>query len=564
MSFFGFDPTKPTTQTHNSKAPGFGATPDPFAGLSNRTLDDEAGEALNFDDEDDELGNRLEESGDTFNDATFGTKDIGTDFDFSQGTLSQAPMAARAPDQHALSGLGQRYAQPKPAQTGYEKYKRPNQMRDLQPDASIWGLGPQRPDPKPKQQPQTYVEVPSIEKVTRSMMTLEEVEAMMRPQTKQPTPDPIGSIQGQPGGMIRDQRIGSAASGPLQEQQMPSFRRHREAQQTPAMPLYNQGSSQRRPETPQSQALSQQHPDRQIQPQVTQYHSRETACSHRRDKSGVSLAQLHHRGPSLNGQPVTRADQITQLSEEERAAFLRDEANRAKRNHKIHLLSRDNGLMTPQDKNFITRIQLSQLVQATGVDEDEPEAAQTEDFYYQVYSRIYTAALENGISPSTFTQTYLNQLSWKGGSRRYPRGGESHMRRMEQQVQRAVEAARSRPKNKQLVMEGSLGKISFSNAKTPKPLLNIKRNDNQDSSHTQNKPRPQDAVGGRKAILQDIETVYTSLMRIEDCERNQPPQPREESSGDEIQAFMDWRHRLSELNQNLWNDWKVHAPIDTE
>ncbi len=49
---------------------------------------------------------------------------------------------------------------------------------------------------------------------------------------------------------------------------------------------------------------------------------------------------------------------------------------------------------------------------------------------------------------------------------------------MEQQVQRAVEAAKNKPKNKQLIIEGSLGKISFSNAKTPKPLLNIKRADN--------------------------------------------------------------------------------------
>jgi hypothetical protein len=37
--------------------------------------------------------------------------------------------------------------------------------------------------------------------------------------------------------------------------------------------------------------------------------------------------------------------------------------------------SRGNGLMTPQDKNFITRIQLQQLVAAAGnVADSDPEA----------------------------------------------------------------------------------------------------------------------------------------------------------------------------------------------
>lgn len=34
MSFFGFDPTIPRGRGHPDKAPGFGAAPDPFAGIS--------------------------------------------------------------------------------------------------------------------------------------------------------------------------------------------------------------------------------------------------------------------------------------------------------------------------------------------------------------------------------------------------------------------------------------------------------------------------------------------------------------------------------------------------
>lgn len=36
MSFFGFDATLPKDRHHQSNAPGFGATPDAFAGLSGR------------------------------------------------------------------------------------------------------------------------------------------------------------------------------------------------------------------------------------------------------------------------------------------------------------------------------------------------------------------------------------------------------------------------------------------------------------------------------------------------------------------------------------------------
>jgi hypothetical protein len=48
------------------------------------------------------------------------------------------------------------------------------------------------------------------------------------------------------------------------------------------------------------------------------------------------------------------------------------------------------------------------------------------------------------------------------------------MQRMEQQVQRAVDAAKNKPKSKQLVIEGSLGKISFSNAKLQSPCSTSK------------------------------------------------------------------------------------------
>ena len=68
-----------------------------------------------------------------------------------------------------------------------------------------------------------------------------------------------------------------------------------------------------------------------------------------------------HLSPDSAGQSQPN---LAELSEEQRNAYLEEDAKRAKRNHKIFLLSKGNGLMTPQDKNFITRIQLQQLVAA--------------------------------------------------------------------------------------------------------------------------------------------------------------------------------------------------------
>ena len=254
-----------------------------------------------------------------------------------------------------------------------------------------------------------------------------------------------------------------------------------------------------------------------------------------------------------------------ELSEDQRKAYLEEDAKRAKRNHKIFLLSKGNGLMTPQDKNFITRIQLQQLVTATsGGADSSPEAALAEDFYYQVYSQIRGAPRQHPTQPlGHFAQTYLLQTGGRmgGGNRRNMINGDNHMQRMQQQVQRAVEAAKLKPKNKQLIIEGSLGKISFSNAKTPKPLLNIKRAESTEPRPASSR-RIHDVVSAsdRKSVLRNAEVVYSDLMQMEDHERQMPPPPMEDDL-DAAQAHIEWRQETQRLNAKLWQDLKVLEPI---
>jgi len=267
----------------------------------------------------------------------------------------------------------------------------------------------------------------------------------------------------------------------------------------------------------------------------------------------------HNRGPSLPGMVITHPEQLLQLSESERAAFLEEDARRAKRNHKIALLAKDNGLMTPQDKNFITRIQLQQLMTATGnLDEKGPEAAIAEDFYYHVFSQIRGAPRQHPQQPAnTFAQTYLFQTNNRFGSRRNARGGDNHMQRMEQQIQRAVEAAKARPKARSLVVEGSLGKIAFSNSKTPRPLLNLKR------PETSEKPKNHRfSIADRKEALRNVETIYFILLHMEDHERVMPPPIHENSPPEAIQAHMEWRSKIDSLHKQLWVNTKIMEPIN--
>ena len=133
----------------------------------------------------------------------------------------------------------------------------------------------------------------------------------------------------------------------------------------------------------------------------------------------------------------------------------------SKRSHlgatlKIAQMSRYNGLMTPSEKNFVQRVQISQMVT------DDPYL---EDFYYQVH-----AAIRQGINPSSqgpknnFEQTYA-------ASGTKVRRAENPM---QTQVMRAVQHAKARPKASQLQLEGTLGKISFRNLRAPKTSFNVR------------------------------------------------------------------------------------------
>ncbi|KAJ4285926.1 DNA topoisomerase 2-associated protein pat1 [Collariella sp. IMI 366227] len=568
MSFFGSNNGR-----HNTAAAGFSQAHDPFAGLSRR---DDEGDALEFEETYDGLGDQLEETGDDMNDDTFGdttafdSAPVGKDFDFFGQTAKVSDVieeehvrfnrqqpTARAPQpvpQPASQGFPQGYPQgfpqqgptgmhygyapqpvaQKPVRTGYEKYSEP--VADLQVDASLWGVAPKK-QPQQLQQPQQPPAAPSPAPATRKILSLEEVEAQMRAQAKKGAQPAVPSPVPQP-------------SGPssVPQQQAPPPRAQAPAEQAFAQghghsvtilqrPQAKQAPSPQPPAQP--AAHVRQQPSGPAQPtQILQNPNRLSGDAarlgiHQQPTPTIpgpfSAHPGHRQQGSFSRQShiITHPSQLAQLSEEEKAAYLEQEAKRAKRNHKIFLMSRDNGVMTPQDKSFVTRIQLQQLVAATGnPNEHGTDESLAEDFYYQVHNQIQGGHRQHPNQPlNNFAQTYLFQTgSRQGGMRRHHRGPENHMQRMEQQVQRAVEAAKNKPKNKQL------------------PLLNIKRTDSSDA-HPPTAHKPVSA-GDRKGELRNIERIYTILMKMEDHDRTMPP-PANEADPEAIQ-------------RQLWESLRVH------
>ncbi|KAI0460286.1 topoisomerase II-associated protein PAT1 [Xylaria acuta] len=580
--------------SHNQSAPGFGQAYDPFADL--RGNHDNIDEALDFEDTYDGLGDQLDETDDAFNNDTFGdtatavSGAVGKDFDFFGATAKVTNAMEEEHQRFSLQQQTSRTVRPpvaqdynthyayqpvphahKPARTGYEKYK--EEPTELQIDASIWGVAPKKTT--------TPAAVSQPPAPGRKMMSLEEVEAAMRAEAKHTPPVSLPSQpQSQPQYHAPEFQAVSESSPYSRQAQLDPIRqpidgRHQRGFQTgeyqhpgaQAAPHGHPITILQRPtkHTPStsSPAMPSQISQQQQTPPIapTQILQNPNRLSAEGSRVGAPMHPMHKSQGSIpRGLP--QQHQLSDLSEREKAAFVEAEARRAKRNQKIHLMSGNNGLMTPQDKSFITRIQLQQLVSATGdPSEQGNEAALSEDFYYQVLSSLRAGQRPNPNQPlNNFAQTYLFQTGTRRGGPRH-HGPQNHVQRMEQQVQRAVEAAKNKPKNKQLVIEGSLGKISFSNAKTPKPLLNIKRTE---SGTETNRPasgqRIQPASKGhdKKDTLRDIENVYLTLMKMEDLTRSMPP-----PDGSTDQNIADKQDEFNKLNDQLWNHLRVHEPISS-
>jgi DNA topoisomerase 2-associated protein PAT1 len=263
--------------------------------------------------------------------------------------------------------------------------------------------------------------------------------------------------------------------------------------------------------------------------------------------------------------------------------------------------------MTQSDKDFITRIQVSQLVS------QDPYA---DDFYAQVYSAIVRSRMGLGAEDERVLKFGSSGgvglgAPIKGGNRR-----PSAMQRMQQQVERIVSNARKREEEKGLhavhSLQGALGKTSGRSYKaSPRQLLQVDPNSAPTSSPTLSNAQPhphisksdsgppdaaaQAAKLGREAlgnaadvsiitireprnwfdtfdqvtdlvhrdplthreVLVTLETLYDLVMSVEQMKHDEP-HPEEE--GEEVEK---WNQHFHELVEQIWAKFQVMAPLET-
>jgi len=146
----------------------------------------------------------------------------------------------------------------------------------------------------------------------------------------------------------------------------------------------------------------------------------------------MSLGQLHALRINLLSRPSAENSEALIQVESMLKEAEQQEALRRRKAGKIAQMSNFNGIMSSNEKDFITRIQLSQLLNTLGPGgEHDP---MKEDFYFTVYQAIRGAR----------TVQQQQAALAAGGKKR-----QQAMIRMAQQVQRIVDDARKKPRASQ-------------------------------------------------------------------------------------------------------------------
>ncbi|KAI0031285.1 topoisomerase II-associated protein PAT1 [Vararia minispora EC-137] len=286
---------------------------------------------------------------------------------------------------------------------------------------------------------------------------------------------------------------------------------------------------------------------------------------------------------SMEEQEHLRAEAMRRIMETERM-----EERRRRKAAKIAHMSRYNDLMTQSDKDFITRIQVSQLVT------QDPYA---DDFYAQVYSAIMRSRLGLGSDERVLKFGSGGGVGLGMGQRGAGRRPNA-LQRMEQQVERIVKNAREREKERGLhsmdSLRGALGKTSGRSYKAaPRQLLQVdndpsspssvhlhiskddaERRDGQDAAKEAAKmgakhlgaADPDGAVAQdpltRKETLGILENMYDLVLQLEQLRRDQPP-----SDSDDFETVGIWwvvtTAQYNELVQQLWDGMRVMVPLET-
>ena len=497
----------------------------------------------------DDLANKLVEANDDLNDETFGDFSVAKDFDFAGQTARVADTLDEEQYVFARSN--------KPnAPSSYVNQNSPNPstlpVRNLQPIPSLWGSADQSERLSMQQSP--------AQNQKPKMLSLEELEAQMmaKSQSSQQVPQqpvmfnqfgypqqfPVNAMQypnmnqfNMPQGFAQDPAIlNSSAVPPQQFAQNPQFMQQMPLQQMP-------GQNQNPMFQPQQMLQSQPH----IQQQLQQHQSPQPA--HPQVQQEQKQSQQPDSAPyKLASERANPVPSLTDVIHDDLAQNSAEHDRLLRKSRKIAQIVKYNNLMSTWDKNFITKIQLQQMV---------TEDPYNEDFYYQVHSAIQ--ARNNPQQPlNSFARTYLFQRGQRNG--RF-RKHDNPLQRMQQQVQQAIANAKEHPKKEQITLEGALGKISLGSGKRPRQALTLKKLDSGEEKGNK-EPRISVRAYDLRSLLKLIETIYATLLEIESLERSRPqPTPEGQPPADES-IMEEWQGKLTVQVDKLWDELQVVTATD--
>ncbi|CED85194.1 Uncharacterized conserved protein [Phaffia rhodozyma] len=315
-----------------------------------------------------------------------------------------------------------------------------------------------------------------------------------------------------------------------------------------------------------------------------------------REQGAGGAFNLSEMFPALPGQKDAPVAASTDLlgalvgSNEQEQAFVKEELERKIREQeraderrmrkarKIASMAQYNDIMTRSDKDFITRIQVSQLVT------QDPYA---DDFYAQVYGAILRSKLGAPHGPATVVQLTQDGMGVGVGVGGPRNGGgnvgmnrmgrkEGAMQKMAAQVKRIVDAAKQRETTKAGAhLEGVLGKTTVRSAKTaPRPMLQASYSSTDakvDASKTNGEPidpnqHQQGQPLNRRETLIAIEQLYDVILKLEQLRRNSPPahlfSDEEDIDPQDKERALEWQETYRAGVQELWTKLKVDLPVD--
>ncbi|QLL31107.1 hypothetical protein HG536_0A09240 [Torulaspora globosa] len=562
MSFFGFDASGRHSRERNGDS-------------------HEKESPLDFEDTYKGLGEYEAEEEDFLNDETFGAgAELGTDFDFGHGNGNSGPSGAAASSSYASGGRSYVAV----ARSGVEHSTRQplDASVDLRPMESLWSSGV---TPAQAQEQSQTLSMEELERQQRHRQMGGQPGFMAMPPPGYGMPAPPQGFPQQPqaqAGPGPNVPFGNQFPSPYPPRGMqpgvqgmpPQF------QNMPAM--FNQAYN-----VPQGHAPNHQFPgmfppppssqteppsearDAQRLQSVDQNASAAQNASPGRQPVQRALSPQQQRLQTLQAQPSQQQQQQpsspqpmisppqtprehgrSNRGQTRREPMTPEEQKRLQiRQAKVEKILKHSGLMTPRDKDFITRYQLSQIV---------TEDPYNEDFYFQVYKIIQRGGVVGESNKDLIARAYLEHSGHRLGGR-YKRADVA-LQRMQSQVEKAVTVAKERPqKNKDhsdAAREGVLGRISSSmNSKAPRRQLQIPVHKTGDDSaddsklsrggnqalnvvtesldqveiSQQSRARrrssyaftsvDQNSVlsrsGGRKFVLSLIETVYEEVLELE-------------------------------------------------